>query len=186
MIVLLGWGSLVWNPRDIGRILDGEWQADGPLLPIEYCRQSQDGRLTLVVHDAALPVQVLWSRARTKDIDEAIRLLAARERCSIQRINSLMRDSTSVDPFGLREWVHKVGVDALIWTGLPPRFGERNLTAPTLPQAIDYLRSLEGVPREKAEEYVRRTPAQIRTKYRIAIEEQLAWYPLSNQSRSHS
>lgn len=58
-IVCLGWGSLVWDPKEL--LIDGHWNTDGPLLPIEFCRQSQDGRLTLVIDPQSEPLQMLWS-----------------------------------------------------------------------------------------------------------------------------
>lgn len=39
-IVVLGWGSLIWNPGDLK--INSEWQKDGPTLPIEFARVSSD------------------------------------------------------------------------------------------------------------------------------------------------
>lgn len=33
-IVFLGWGSLIWDPRELPVI--GDWQSGGPVLPIEF------------------------------------------------------------------------------------------------------------------------------------------------------
>jgi 1-acyl-sn-glycerol-3-phosphate acyltransferase len=46
-IAVLGWGSLIWSPGNLK--IDREWHEDGPFLPIEFARVSQDGRLTLVL-----------------------------------------------------------------------------------------------------------------------------------------
>ena len=46
-IAVLAWGSLVPEPRD----LKAEFEPNGPLLPIEFCRVSDDGRLTLVIDE---------------------------------------------------------------------------------------------------------------------------------------
>jgi hypothetical protein len=43
-IACVGWGSLVWDPRDLP--VKGAWRPDGPRLPIEFARQSDNGRLT--------------------------------------------------------------------------------------------------------------------------------------------
>jgi hypothetical protein len=48
-IAILGWGSLIWEPRELETI--GGWQMGGPVLPIEFSRVSNDGRLTLVVDE---------------------------------------------------------------------------------------------------------------------------------------
>ena len=41
--VVLAWGSSVWDPRDLQ--IASKFAANGPLLPIEFCRVS-DGRTT--------------------------------------------------------------------------------------------------------------------------------------------
>jgi hypothetical protein len=46
-IAVLGWGSLIWQPREL-RISLPIWKTDGPELPVEFARVSMDGRLTLV------------------------------------------------------------------------------------------------------------------------------------------
>lgn len=46
-IAILGWGSLIWDKRNLR--LAGEWQVGGPVLPIEFSRVSGYGRLTLVI-----------------------------------------------------------------------------------------------------------------------------------------
>ena len=45
--VVLAWGSLVWDPRELKTAV--KFTPDGPLLPIEFCRISADGRLTLAI-----------------------------------------------------------------------------------------------------------------------------------------
>ena len=57
-IVYLGWGSLIWNTK--GLKTKGEWQNDGPLLPVEFARVSRDGRLTLVLYPGAKKFRVQW------------------------------------------------------------------------------------------------------------------------------
>jgi hypothetical protein len=58
IIACLGWGSLVWNPGDLP--ISSAWRSDGPTIPVEFTRQSDNGRITLVITDAAPEVAVLW------------------------------------------------------------------------------------------------------------------------------
>ena len=50
-IAILGWGSLVWDPRDLPHY--GPWRKEGPTLTIEFSRVSSDCRLTVVVDPVA-------------------------------------------------------------------------------------------------------------------------------------
>ena len=65
-IACLGWGSLIWRPENL--LLRSGWFMDGPLLPIEYARQSKDGRLTLVITEKAKPVRTLWATMATSEL----------------------------------------------------------------------------------------------------------------------
>jgi hypothetical protein len=79
LIACLGWGSLVWDPRELP--IHGRWFEDGPLLPIEFARQSQDGRLTLVlVPGYEAKVRSLWTLFSVGTVDDAREALRRRER----------------------------------------------------------------------------------------------------------
>ena len=47
---ILGWGSLIWDPRDLQQHI-GPWLKLGPVLPIESSRVSSGRWLTLVIDD---------------------------------------------------------------------------------------------------------------------------------------
>jgi hypothetical protein len=48
-VLVLAWGSLVWDPGALR--LASNWMEGGPVLPIEFSRISDDGRLTLVIDE---------------------------------------------------------------------------------------------------------------------------------------
>ena len=77
MIAVLGWGSLVWDPRDLRAA--APFAPNGPLLPIEFCR-SGDGRLTLVIDETFGAVCTTYSApSAIDDLDAAIENLRVRE-----------------------------------------------------------------------------------------------------------
>ncbi len=63
---VLAWGSLVWDPRALQTT--GKFTANGPLLPIEFCRVSDDGRLTLAIDEfLRRPLQDLFGAERPRE-----------------------------------------------------------------------------------------------------------------------
>ena len=178
MTVCLGWGSLIWFPGSLPTI--GDWNTDGPELPVEFARQSRDGRITLVIEPKSERVPVLWTRLTVGSIDAARRALADREEVCLARNPrsigywSLERASEHVESVGIAAWAKAKGVNAVVWTALKPRFNG-SLTMPTCEEVVRHLRNLKGPERTKAEEYVRKTRKQIRTAYREVIEFELGW-----------
>ncbi|SRR6266436_2021342 len=182
-IVCLGWGSLVWNPGDLP--VRGIWFEDGPFLPIEFARHSSGGRITLVVMPDDFPlVRSMWKFMSVASVNEARKALGARE-CS-----QSAEPENCVDywPRGSKngavarqigQWARRLQIDAVVWTNLPPKFGDENERIPTSKEVVNYLSGLTGEGRERAEEYIRKAPRQIDTNYRRAIEQELGWKPMN-------
>ena len=187
-IACLGWGSLIW--RLDGLPING-WRPDGPCVRVEFARQSLDGRLTLVLHDAADPVPSLWAQMKVASLDDAVKALAEREGSpgkplsnpgrDIGRWPDDRKDDPKADPaniIGLPTWAAERCVDFVIWTALRPRFNCIEGEGPaTKEDAVAYLRDLSECKRAKARDYVRYAPQQIGTSYREHIARCLGWEP---------
>ena len=126
MIACLGWGSLVWDPRDLP--VASDWHTDGPSLAIEFARQSNDGRISLVLTDAAQHVQVLWCALKSDTADQAFAALVAREGITARdpsRVIGLWKNGDKPrDRVGatVSEWATVKSIDAVTWTALGAKF----------------------------------------------------------------
>ncbi|WP_061707201.1 hypothetical protein [Pseudenterobacter timonensis] len=173
-IASLGWGSLIWKSGPLP--VAGDWQPDGPLLPVEFCRVSDGGELATALCMNAPAVPVLWAWLNVDSLSQACEALREREAIPASRcdgIGSLL--ITGCNAGLLAAWAAEKGIDALIWTGLPPRSASLEGRVPTVEEAIVYLDSLSGETRSHARDYFDRVPAQIATPYRRVIREVLGW-----------
>lgn len=176
-IACLGWGSLIWNPGALP--IQREWFQDGPFGPIEFSRQSSDGRMTLVIDPTASPVRLLWAHMLLSDLDAAKQALKDREGITAKDWGPMIGAWQTGEPVpanisGLSKWADACGVDAAIWTALPPRFGGSEIS-PSADQVIEYLRGLTGTKRDSAKQYIECAPRQIDTEYRRRIEAVFGW-----------
>jgi len=138
-IAFLGWGSLYWDPGTLR--VSGDWQTDGPLLPIEFARITLDGRLSLVIYKdetrdrRVKDVQVLWVEAQDTDLDQAKKNLAYREFPGLANFQNqpnfnkrlertvgsvLIQDPSPPDEYvrRIKEWGTTKELDAVVWTAL--------------------------------------------------------------------
>jgi hypothetical protein len=182
LVACLGWGSLVWNPGDLPR--EGDWRTDGPMLPIEFARQSTKGAsagaLTLVlVPGYESQAQSLWVPLRVKDAAAGREALGKRERIPEEDWGTAIAVWEAPDSnapiAGLADWARARGIGAVVWTALPPRFEGKSNRVPTADEAVAYLRQLSGEQKKNAEQYVRKAPGQIDTPYRRRFVTEFDW-----------
>ena len=176
-IACLGWGSLVWDPRELP--IQREWFADGPFVQVEFARQSDNGRMTLVLEASAPPVRSLWAVMDHTDITVARTALRKREDMTKKReaeIQGWSQGESSQELIAdLPEWAASHGVEGVVWTALPSKFDREERRTPTMEQVLEYLRGLTGTTRDEAERYIRCAPRQIDTPFRRRIEAALNW-----------
>lgn len=179
-IVCIAWGSLLWKPGAL-KLASG-WHPGGPLMPLEFVRQSDDSpELALVVCESARPIPTYWAYLATHDLDEARAMLQAREKITPEKpewIGSISSIDGAASNSRIAAWLKEKRIDAAVWTAVPPKFDGENGNVPTADQVVAWLDSCEGEQRAAAEDYIRRTPAHIDTRYRRAIEARLGWRPL--------
>jgi hypothetical protein len=178
-IAILGWGSLIKEPRDLPIV--GEWQTDGPKLWIEFSRISQRGAragcLTLVIDERCeSEVTTLYVLSKRSDLPQAIADLQEREGTSQDDIgfcevaathfapNAMSRHPKSCER--IRTWAQAKEFDAVIWTALARRFKDA-LGIPFTPAAaLNYLNGLPAPTKERALEYIHNAPPQTMTPFR--------------------
>jgi hypothetical protein len=176
-IACLGWGSLVWNPRQLP--IQHGWFNDGPLVPVEFTRLSDDGRITLVIEPRAAAMTVLWARMVPIDAALAVRALCKREGIADEKCSSWIGSWECGQPAprnlaNLPHWAEAHGIDAVVWTALGPRF-DGKARSPSADEVIHYLRGLRESLRARAREYIEQAPRQIDTDYRRRIMAALGW-----------
>jgi len=170
-IAILGWGSLIWDPQNL--CYNGEWYKDGPSLPVEFARISEEGILTLVLYSNAKKVQVLWTYSNKVIISEAMHNLSEREKCPIESIGFIdlktQESRCEVVPELKNEivtWAKGKKFDAVVWTELSSNFSEkRNGKKFNEGNVFEYLNELydNKIRGEKAEEYFYNTYHKINT-----------------------
>lgn len=188
-IAILGWGSLIWNSQNL-RLLSDEnntiWIEEGILLPIEFARISNDGRLTLVIKPKAKNVKTLFAISSFENLDEAILDLTIRENCGRNKIGYAEKKSKTIFPSNLFfeqkvwTWLTKMEeIDAVLWTNLSPNFKDKMGKELSIESAINYLKNLPLDANARAEEYIRKAPESIDTPIRREVIKQLNWNNIS-------
>lgn len=178
-IACLGWGSLIWKAAELP--ISSDWFADGPWLPIEFAREGDSGELATVLCEGVAEVRALWACLAVATLDEAREALREREGVPKEQpecIGSWPNGPQSPFQQRIGIWAREQGLDAVVWTALPPRSGGLNQRMPTVEAALDYLRKLDHDRQAHARDYIRRTPAAIDTPYRRVIADTFNWQPI--------
>lgn len=180
-IAILGWGSLLWDNRPDFDKQHGDWESDGPSLPLEFSRVSQTrgDALTLVLDEInGCACRVSHARSKRVSADDAIADLRCREGTTLSNIGFFFADeskSQSRSPQVLsqvREWASSKKIDFVVWTDLASNFSEKSKhkQAYSVSAAIAHLQSLSPAGKAAATEYVWRAPEFIKTSLRSALE----------------
>lgn len=179
-IAILGWGSLIWCPG--GLRIRTRWRSDGPSLPIEFARISQDDRLTLVIRPGSADQPTYWAFSELTILKDARDNLKAREKSKSNDIHQVLRDGSGGSDAPpeisrkIADWatLHE-GVDAVVWTGLTSNWREKRGRDFSPEDAKDFLLGLEAerdrakASYDRAREYVTNTPAIVDTAVRKAM-----------------
>jgi hypothetical protein len=187
MIGCLTWGSLVWNPGKLP--IRGGWQTDGPLLPIEFARLSNHNRITLVIlynQPNYAPSRSLWTLLDVQSPKEAFKALKDREGAKSNQGIGLWEKGTAEPAHGvdrrIARWAEVIGLDAVVWTKLGPKWVEGNKEVermPTQDEVIRKIRTWDEPLGTYARLYLQMAPKQIDTPYRRAVFDEFGWFVLS-------
>ena len=181
---VLAWGSLVWDPRELQTA--GKFMANGPLLPIEFCRVSDDGRLTLAIDES------FGALCKTYSAPSALESLdAARDDLCLREGMADARAIGFVEPAFARQsdfaleshpqvvatigaWTKSLGYDSAIWTALASNFDDWGKGGEpfSVSAALQYLETLEGEDPAKfahALAYIRKAPPEVETPVRDEV-----------------
>jgi hypothetical protein len=179
-ISIVAWGSIVWDVRNLA-IVDA-FKPIGPSLPVEFCRVSRDGRLTLVIDEVSgTPCNTYSAISAFADLDAAIDNLRCREGMPGRKgvgfivpdrrrasVTALERHPQTVKTIGA--WARTRGFDASVWTALESNFKEKTGKSFSVKAAIRYLEALDKDARKVALTYIRNAPVEIQTPLRDAVD----------------
>jgi len=178
----IGWGSLIENSGCL--VTAGQWKNDGPLLPVEFARESSDGRITLVICPTAARVPTRWILVNQSDVQAARANLGFREhpKATQKWIDESIGfwERTSAAQYGMESetisaWGTAQGLDGVVWTNLPCGFKTSRHVMPSCEDLLTHLGNLDGAALGRARDYVRNAPVEVNTAYRRQIVAQLGW-----------
>jgi hypothetical protein len=182
--VVLAWGSLVWDPGKLQTT--GKFTANGPLLPIEFCRVSDDGRLTLAIDESFGALCKTYSApSALENLDAARDDLCLREGMADARTVGFVEPASGKQSdlavenhpqvvATIGAWTEAAGYDAAIWTALASNFDAWGKGGEpfSVSAALQYLETLEREDPAKfaqALAYIRKAPPEVETPVREEV-----------------
>jgi hypothetical protein len=152
------------------------------MLPIEFARISQDGRLTLVIHPGSADQPTYWAYSECTTLGEARENVRAREHSRLADIHYVLRDDNAAQGVPLeignrvREWLGQhADIQGVVWAGLPSNWIDKRGRNFTPEDAVHFLQELETArdrakaTYERAREYIANAPPLIDTAVRRAL-----------------
>src|ERR1700734_453385 len=179
--VVLGGGSSVWDPRRPQ--IASKFAPNGPLLPIEFCRVAEDGRLTLAIDETFGALCKTYSAPSSlESLDAARDDLCQREgmadaqvigfvETASNRQSDLAMENHPQVVATIAAWAESLGYGTAIWTALTSNFDEWGKGGEpfSVSAALQYLETLEGEDPAKfaqALAYIRKAPPEVETPVR--------------------
>lgn len=181
-VVILGYGSLIWDLDDLAPHVSGPWaMGAGPRFPLEFSRISPKRLMGLVVCvdtecGAPCPSHAIASMRETAAA--AREDLARRERSAMEFVGlwDPVNGASEGRAAGLvAEWGEALGLRGAVWTELPPNFEDHAGAPFTLSAGEAWLRGLEGASRDEAVRYIDNAPPATDTPMRRRLAERGWW-----------
>ncbi|MCP9290568.1 hypothetical protein [Gracilimonas sediminicola] len=180
-IVILGWGSLIYEPRELSEQIIGTWIEDGPKLPIEFSRVSSSRKkaLTLVIDpDNGSKIKTSYIISKREKIKDCVEDLRKREGTSINRIGVIDLKDRYEKRFKypkvaekIQDWAEHKNIATVVWTDLPSNFAEESNNEETfsVENAIKHLNSLKPDGLLEAKKYIKKAPRFVATPLRAKL-----------------
>jgi hypothetical protein len=188
-IVILGWGSLLWEQHDEFDNQHDGWQLDGPTLRLEFSRVSHTRKdaLTLVIDENnGQACRVAYAISRREKPEDAIGDLRCREETLVGYIGfyfangSRLAQSHNIGSLeNIRSWAKEKRIDVVIWTDLVSNFQDKSRHGEqfSISSALSHIQLLDAEGKAKAAEYVWRAPEFIDTPLRKALQSK-PWFKM--------
>lgn len=174
-IAVLGWGSLTYDWHALSLREPVAWHEAGPTLPIEFSRISKGPRLTAVVDERNGEwVRTRYAESALDSVDQVVEELRAREGhtrrhwigfVDVPAGRAWSRSSPAIVSH-LRTWLGDAGIDSVVWTDIPPDFGDVPFSVGT---AITHFLGLSDSEPVAMRDYIAWAPPEVDTPLRRSL-----------------